>query len=115
MFKKLLLSAVLAVLICSYAKAQDDSLYYDLGRVLVRKSNTKTTTIKGTDLEKYQASNLSDAINVWLYGTYSTSSSIVYVVNGNILTDVNVYSIFDIEEVTLVETAAAQASGAGPG
>ncbi|HZX59756.1 MAG TPA: hypothetical protein VFE54_13560, partial [Mucilaginibacter sp.] len=115
MFKKLLLSAVLAVLLFSVADAQDDSLYYDLGRTLVRKTNTKTTTIKGADLEKYQASNLSDAINVWLYGTYSTSASIVYVINGNILTDVNVYSIFDIEEVTLVESATAQASGAGPG
>jgi len=115
MFKKLLLAAILAVSVFSCAHAQDDSLYYDLGRVLVRKSNTKTTTIKGIDLEKYQASNLSDAINVWLYGTYSTSSTIVYVVEGNILTDVNIYSIFDIEEVTLVESATAQASGAGPG
>jgi len=115
MFKKLLLAAILAVSVFSCAQAQDDSLYYDLGRVLVRKTNTKTTTIKGVDLEKYQASNLSDAINVWLYGTYSTSSSIVYVIDGNILTDVNVYSIFDIEEVTLVESATAQSSGAGPG
>ncbi|MGZ3999327.1 MAG: hypothetical protein ACXVIY_01800 [Mucilaginibacter sp.] len=115
MFKKLLLSAILAVLLFSVAQAQDDSLYYDLGRVLVRKSDTKTTSIKGVDLEKYQASNLSDAINVWLNGTYSTSASIVYVIDGNILTDVNVYSIFDIDEVTLVETATAQASGAGPG
>src|SRR3569833_4150442 len=82
MFKKLLLAAILAVSVFSCAHAQDDSLYYDLGRVLVRKSNTKTTTIKGIDLEKYQASNLSDAINVWLYGTYSTSSTIVYVVVG---------------------------------
>jgi hypothetical protein len=115
MFKNLFLSAISAVFVFSVANAQDDSLYYDLGRVLVKKSATKTTTIKGIDLERYQASNLSDAINVWLYGTYSTSSSIVYVVNGNILTDVNVYSIYDIEEVTLVESAAAQVSGAGPG
>ncbi|MBS1528997.1 MAG: hypothetical protein JSU01_01710 [Bacteroidetes bacterium] len=115
MFKKLFFSAILAVSVFSVAQAQDDSLYYDLGRVLVRKSNTKTTTIKGVDLEKYQASNLSDAINVWLYGTYSNSASIVYVVDGNILTDVNVYSIYDIEELTLVENATSQASGAGPG
>ncbi|MGZ3776130.1 MAG: hypothetical protein ACXVI9_00640 [Mucilaginibacter sp.] len=115
MFKSIFLAAALVVLLAFTVTAQDDSLYYDLGRVLVKKSNTKTTTIKGFDLEKYQASNLSDAINVWLYGTYSTAGSIVYVVDGNILTDVNVYSIFDIEEVTLVESATTQVSGAGPG
>ncbi len=115
MFKKLLLSAVFAVLVFSVANAQDDSLYYDLGRVLVKKSGTQTTSISGKDLEKYQVSDLSDAINVWLYGTYTTKASIVYVIDGNIISDINAYSIFDIDEVTLVQTAVAQSSGAAAG
>jgi hypothetical protein len=115
MFKNLFLSAVLAVFVFSVADAQDDSLYYDLGRVLVKKSGTQTVSIKGKDLEKYQVSDLSDAINVWLYGTYTKNTSIIYVIDGNIISDVNAYSIFDIEEVTLVQTAVAQSSGAAAG
>src|SRR4029077_14831106 len=41
--------------------------------------------------------------------------SIIYVIDGNIISDVNAYSIFDIEEVTLVQTSVAQVSGASPG
>ncbi len=115
MFKGIFLSALLAFSLVFAAKAQDDSVHYDLGRVLVNKSATQTTSISGHDLEKYQASNLSDAVNVWLYGTYSTSSSIIYVIDGNIISDVNAYSIFDIEEITLVQTSVAQVSGASPG
>ncbi len=115
MFKNLFLSAILAVFVFSVADAQDDSLYYDLGRVLVKKSGTQTTSISGKDLEKYQVSDLSDAINVWLYGTYSNNASIIYVIDGNIISDVNAYSIYDIDEVTLVQTALAQSSGAAPG
>lgn len=115
MLKKILFSAILAVFLCAVAQAQDDSLYYDLGRVLVKKSAVQATTISGKDLEKYQASNLSDAINVWINGTYTSNTSITYVIDGNIITDVNAYSIYDIEEVTLIQSAIAQSSGASPG
>ncbi len=64
-------------------------------------------------MEKYQFSDLADALNVWLYGTYTNSSAVVYVVDGNIITDVNAYSIYDVDEVTLVQNAMAQVSGAG--
>jgi len=63
-FKKFIFSTSLAVLVFSFAYAQDDSLHYDLGRVLAKKSATQTVSITGADLEKYQVTNLSDAINV---------------------------------------------------
>src|SRR5262249_49466754 len=47
--------------------------------------------------------------------TYTNNASVVYVIDGNIITDVNAYSIYDIEEVTLVQSAVAQTSGASPG
>ena len=115
MFKKLLLSTLSAVLLFSVAYAQDDSLHYDLGRVLAKKSATQTSSISGSDLEKYQVTNLSDAINVWLNGTYTQSASILYVIDGNIISDVNAYSIFDVEQVTLIQGSVAQAAGAANG
>lgn len=97
------------------ANAQIDSTHYNLGRVWVKKGFTQSMTIKGNDLERYQFSDLADAINVWLYGTYSNSSTLVYVIDNNIITDVNAYSIYDIESATLVQNALTQVSGASPG
>ncbi len=57
--------------------------------------------------------NLSDAISVWLYGVYTLPSTVVYIVDGNPVVDVNSYSVFDIEEVTLVQSAAALSGTSG--
>jgi hypothetical protein len=80
--------------------------------VRVNKNLTQSTTIKGSDLQRQPFSNISNALNVWFYGTYTNSSYMVYVVDGNIINDVNAYNINDIEEITLVQNAAAQVSGA---
>ena len=115
MFKPLLFLTVFISFFLFNADAQTDTSSYDLGRVSVKKDFTQTVTIKGSDLEHYQFSDLADAINVWLYGTYTNAGSLIYVVNGNIVTDVNAYSIYDVDEITLVQSALAQASGAGTG
>src|SRR5882724_2865291 len=85
--------------------AQNDSSYFDLGVVRLQKKFAQYQSIKGADLEKMPFANLSEAINVWLYGVYSNSASLVYLVDGNIVPDVNAWSIYDIEEVVLVQSA----------
>lgn len=114
MFTRILTIAFLFLFIAK-ASAQTDSTHYDMGRIQIKKEFTQSITIKASDLERYQFSDLADAINVWLYGTYTNSSALIYVVNGNIITDVNAYSIYDIDEITLVQNSSAQVSGAAPG
>ncbi len=111
MFKPITTLIAIFLLFSTITLAQTDSSSYDLGRVSVKKEFTQSITIKGSDLEHYQFTNLADAINVWLYGTYSNASSLIYVVDGSIITDVNAYSIYDIEEITLVQNALALAGG----
>ena len=114
MFKRFLFSSILISVCLFNASAQTDTSSYDLGRVSIKKDFTQTIIIKGSDLERYQFSDLADAINVWLYGTYSNASNLLYVIDGNIITDVNAYSIFDIDEITLIQSAVVNASGARP-
>ncbi|HTR32091.1 MAG TPA: hypothetical protein VMH27_22620 [Puia sp.] len=93
--------------------AQRDTTRMDMGWLSVDKGLTQTITIKGEDLEKMPFVNLSDAISAWLYGAYTTPGTLAYVVDGNPITDVNIYPIFDIEEVTLVQSAAGSATYGG--
>lgn len=115
MFKPFSLLIILIPLFALSASAQTDTSYYDLGRMLVKKDFTQSVTVKAEDLGRFQFSDLADAINVWFYGTYTNSSNVIYSVDGNTVTDVNAYSIFDVEEVTLVQNAAAYINGAPPG
>ncbi|MDB5147692.1 MAG: hypothetical protein JWQ57_1712, partial [Mucilaginibacter sp.] len=111
------LTYLIALAVClSFSKAysQTDTSHYDLGRLRVNKNLTQSITIKGADLQRQPFSNISDALNVWFYGIYTNSGYVVYVVDGNIINDVNAYNINDIEEITLVQNAAAQVSGALP-
>jgi hypothetical protein len=111
------ITCLIALAIClSFSKtySQTDTSHYDLGRVRVNKNLTQSITIKGSDLQRQPFSNISDALNVWFYGIYTNSNYVVYVVDGNIINDVNAYNIHDIEEITLVQNAAAQVSGALP-
>ncbi|PWK74217.1 hypothetical protein LX99_04018 [Mucilaginibacter oryzae] len=94
--------------------AQTDSTRYDLGRIRLDKKFTQNITIKAADLERQPFSNLSEAINVWLYGTYTRSNNVVYVIDGNLVNDVNIYNIHDIEEITLIQNSLIQVNGAAP-
>lgn len=103
---------LLVAVSCSMAvQAQKDSSTLDIGSVRLKKQNTQYITIKGAALEKMPFANLAEAINVWLYGAYSNAASLVYVVDGNIVPDVNAWSIYDIEEVVLVQSALTQLTG----
>ena len=103
----LLLAALLLVL---SGWSQKDSSRIDIGWLSLDKGLTQTVSIKGEDLEKMPFVNLSDAIAAWLYGAYTKPGMLAYVVDGNPVTDVNIYPIFDIEEVVLVEQAAGGAA-----
>jgi hypothetical protein len=93
--------------------AQYDSTRLDAGYLHLKRDFTQTITIKGADLEKMPFANLSDAIAAWFYGAYTTPVTLQYVVDGNPVSDVNAYSIYDIEEVVLVQNAAALVNTAG--
>src|ERR1700722_1213687 len=108
MKKTTALFAVLLLVLSGWA--QQDSSRIDIGWLSLDKGLTQTVSIKGEDLEKMPFVNLSDAIAAWLYGAYTSPSMLAYVVDGNPVTDVNIYPIFDIEEVTLVEHAAGAAA-----
>jgi hypothetical protein len=100
--------AILSLICCtSVVVAQDDSSRLDAGYVSLKRELTQTISIKGSDLEKMPFVNLSDAIAVWLYGAYTRPATLLYIVDGNPVADVNAYSVFDIDEVILVENAAA--------
>lgn len=108
---KCLISLLVAVSHCLPVLAQDDSSWYDLGSTRVEKKFTQHIAIKGEDLERMPFASLSGAINVWLYGAYSNPATRVYIVDGNMVTDVNAWSIYDIEEVVLLQSALVQTSG----
>ena len=107
---KLLIAALAISLFFTQANAQD-STHYDLGRIQLKKDFTQSVTVKGEDLEKMPFTNLAEAINVWFYGSYSNSSTLVYVIDGNLVNDVNAYSIYDIDEVTLIQNAVTHIAG----
>ena len=107
---KLLITAIVVLLFFAKANAQD-STHYDLGRIQLKKDFTQSVTVKGEDLEKMPFTNLSDAINVWFYGSYTNVNNLVYVIDGNLVNDVNTYSIYDIDEVTLIQSALTRIAG----
>ena len=111
--RSLILLTATIVLLQFSAYSQNDSTRLDLGGTVMNRAFTQTVSIKGTDLEKMPFVNLSEAINVWLSGAYTTTGNITYVVDGNYTSDVNSYSIYDIEEVVLVQNALAGATTAG--
>ncbi|GAA4092399.1 hypothetical protein GCM10022392_13240 [Mucilaginibacter panaciglaebae] len=88
-----------------------DSSTYDLGRLTLKKRNVQAVTIKAADLEKMPFTDLKSAINIYTYGVYSAHQSYVYVIDGILNADVNAYSIYDIDEITMVQNAAAVLNG----
>lgn len=114
--KQTIVSLTALLLVCAGAQrsiAQQDTTHLDAGYLTLNKSLTPVVSIKGEDLEKMPFANLSDAIAAWLYGAYTQPSTLLYIVDGSPVADVNAYSVFDIEEVILVENAAAMVNTGG--
>lgn len=95
-----------------YSLFAQDSTYLDLGRIKVKKNFTQSVTVKGADLEKMPFANLADALQVWFNGAYTDAGGLAVVVDGNLVNDFNAWSIYDIEEVTLVQNATTVTNGA---
>ena len=110
-----LITFLLSLIFNIAAKAQQDTSVYALGRVNLPKKFTQSVTIKAAELEKIPFTNINDVITTWLYGYYGDKKSYIYVVDGSFNTDVNALSIFDIDEITMVQNAAAYLNGALPG
>lgn len=91
--------------------AQNDSLL-DLGRIKIRKDFTQTITIKGSDLQKIPFGTISEVIAPWLHGAMTNRPNLVFVVDGSLVNDVNAWSIYDIEEITLVQNSLVNLNGA---
>ncbi|MDF2191948.1 hypothetical protein [Paraflavitalea sp. CAU 1676] len=108
----LTLALALGIGFSSHAQTDTISNELNLGRLRIDKDFTQSITIKGTDLEKMPFNSLAEAINVWSYGYYTQQARLRYVIDGVIMNDVNAYSPYDIEEVTLVQNALGQVSGA---
>lgn len=109
---KRLIALASAIYLCGTLTAQTDSSLLDLGRVRIKKEFTQHITIKSEDLARMPFTNLGEALAAWLYGANTGKAGLVYVVDGNPVTDVNAYSIYDIEEITLVQNAMVQLNGA---
>lgn len=111
---KPLLTIAIAICVCCNAFSQTDTSATDLnlGRIKLKKDFTQSITIKGEQLEKMPFTSLYEAINAWSYGYYAGRGNLVYVIDGIVVNDVNAYSVYDIQEVTLVQNALIQANGA---
>jgi hypothetical protein len=115
--RQTIVSLISLLLICAGVQrsmAQQDTTHLDVSYLTLNKEFTQQISIKGADLQQMPFINLSDAISAWLYGAYTTPASLQYVVDGNPVADVNAYSIYDVEEVVLVQHAAALI-GTAPG
>lgn len=108
------LTIAIAICISCNAFSQTDTSGTDLnlGRIKLKKDFTQSITIKGEQLEKMPFTSLYEAINAWSYGYYASGRNIVYVIDGILVNDVNAYSVYDIQEVTLVQNALIQTNGA---
>jgi hypothetical protein len=94
--------------------AQNDSLYFDLGRIKIKREFTQAITVKAKDLQQLSYTNLTDAVAAWFMGAYTNPSDVLYIIDGNTAGDPNMYSLHDIEEITLVQNALIQLNGASP-
>ncbi|MES2426923.1 MAG: hypothetical protein V4560_08100 [Bacteroidota bacterium] len=91
-----------------------DTDNYDLGRMSMQKKFTQAITIKASALEKLPFSSINEVISVYFNGIYADDKTFVYVVDGNLNRDVNAYSIYDIDELTIIQNAAATLNGLLP-
>src|SRR5579871_93085 len=111
--KKCIATFIISTACCFHANSQNpDSGYLNLGRISIKRDFAQTISIKPEYLEKMPFTNLAEAVNAWFYGNFTNSATLIYVVDGNIVPDVNVYSIHEIEEIMLVQNAMVQLNGA---
>lgn len=85
------------------AKAQSDTTHYDLGRIKVAKDQLQGIVIKGAELQQFFTVTTQEAI----LARVGYAHDLLYVVDGLAINDINAYSIYDIEEIVIVDNAIA--------
>lgn len=108
----LTIAAAICFLHNAYSQTDTSGTDLNLGRVKLKKDFTQSITIKGEQLEKMPFTSLEETLNAWMYGYFTRKGNILFIVDGLLINDVNAYSIYDIEEVTLVQNALTQINGA---
>lgn len=91
-----------------------DTAIYDLGRITMKKKFTQAITIHAADLEKMPFTDLKEALTLYFNGVYGQQQKFAYVIDGVLNTNINAYSIYDIDEITIVQNAATTLSGITP-
>ncbi|MGF7082098.1 hypothetical protein [Mucilaginibacter sp. UYCu711] len=91
-----------------------DTAVYDLGRITMKKKFTQAITIHAADLEKMPFTDLKEAVTLYFNGVYGQQQKFAYVIDGVLNTDINAYSIYDIDEITIVQNAATTLNGITP-
>jgi len=121
--KKILLACAFCLLsaLSNLAQAQSEpdevtavDSTYNLGRIVLKKRDVQAVTIKAADLEKIPFRSLQDVINVYTNGVFAAKQSYIFVIDGVLNTDINAYSIYDIEELTFIQNAATVLNGGDP-
>ncbi|ADY52929.1 hypothetical protein Pedsa_2381 [Pseudopedobacter saltans DSM 12145] len=94
----------------SYGVYAQDSIRIDLGRLSLNKNFTIVRTVKASDLEKIPSHNLTSVLNNYFFGyLLNENEPPVYIIDGSIRQNISGFSIFDIEEVSLIQNASALA------
>lgn len=93
------------------AVAQNDSAYLDLLRYRTSQQSVQSFTITGEQLSRMPYTDLGQAIGVWMAPALATGSNTVFMVDGTLVNDVNIYSIQDVAMVTFVQSGPGQMMG----
>lgn len=93
-----------------YRVYSQDSTRIDLGRLSLNKNFTILKTVKAGDLDKIPSHSLTPVLNNYFFGyLFNENESPVYIVDGSIRQNISGLSIFDIEEVSLIQNVFALA------
>lgn len=111
--KKIMLPLLLAALegIQQPVSAQNDSAALHFPRFSLPEQSVQSFTVTGEQLSRMPYTDLGQAIGVWTGAGLATGNNTVFVVDGTLVNDVNIYSIQDIAMVTFVQTGPAQLAG----
>lgn len=111
--KKMMLPLLLIALWCIQqpVSAQRDTSVLHFPRFSAPEQSVQSFTVTGEQLSRMPYTDLGQAIGVWMGPGLATGNNTVFVVDGTLVNDVNIYSIQDVATITFVQTGPAQLAG----
>lgn len=106
--KKISCIVFLLLLFSLSIHAQTDTSYYDLGRGRIKRDFSQAMVIKARDLRPFFNSSIDDLVKARL----GYANDLVYVIDGNAINNIDNYSIYDIEEIVILDNALGTLNGA---